>query len=376
MMQETRPDPFFILKKEDLNYLIFELKKTHRVIGPKIHNDVIVLSEIDFDDIPKGYKEQQTAGGYRLIKSDESIVFGFSQGFDSFKRFLNPPKFEVFSFKASKKGFSITTMLNQEKPLAFFAMRACDRAALRLYDRIFLEGVIRDPHYDLLRHDSIIIALNCLYPGDNCFCASTLTGPEVREGFDLLITELSETLLLESGSHVGERIISKLPCEPATDEDIAEKKLSIDRCRGMFKKKIRFNELPMLIYQNLEHQRWLEIAERDLECGNCTQVCPTCFCNSMYDSVLLSGISKKFTEISGKKIKVWDSCFSRNFARVHGGNFRLTRKARYRHWFAHKLAYTMEQFGLQGCVGCGRCITWCPVGIDITQELEALRIVR
>lgn len=364
------------IKKQDLEYLFSKLKKTHRVIGPKIVNDVIVLSDIDFDDIPVGYKDQQTAGSYRLAKSDESIMFGFSPGPDSFKRFLNPPKLEIFSFKASKKGFSITPMLNQEKPFAFFAMRACDREALRLYDRIFLEGVIKDPHYDMLRQNSLIIALNCVYPGDNCFCASIGTGPEVIEGYDLLITELNDYLLLESGSAEGDRIMNGLPHEQANDMDIAEKKSSLDRCRSKFKKTMRFNELPMLIYKNLEHQRWLDTADRDLECGNCTQVCPTCFCNSMYDSVLLNGISKKFSEISGQKIRVWDSCFSRNFARVHGGNFRLSRKARYRHWVAHKLAYCMEQFGLPGCVGCGRCITWCPVGIDITQELEALRVVR
>lgn len=364
------------VKKQDLEYVFSELKKTHRIIGPKIENDVIILSEIDFADIPKGYKDQQSAGSYRLIKSDDSNIFGFSLGPDSFKRFLYPPYAELTTFKSSKKKISITPLLYNEKPFAFFGIRACDRAALKLYDRIFLEGVIRDPYYDSLRNNSLIIALNCIYPGDNCFCASIGTGPDVKEGYDLLITELSEAIVLESGSLAGDRIMKALPQERVSDIDILEKKSRLDNCRDMFKKTIKFNELPMLIYQNLEHQRWIDIAERDLECGNCTQVCPTCFCSSFFDSVELKGISKMFSDISGKKIRTWDSCFSRNFARVHGGNFRTSRKARYRHWFAHKLAYCMEQFGLPGCVGCGRCITWCPAGIDITQELEALRIAQ
>jgi ferredoxin len=144
----------------------------------------------------------------------------------------------------------------------------------------------------------------------------------------------------------------------------------------MMPKKISAGELPSLVYRNLEHPRWSDIAKRDLECGNCTQVCPTCFCNSSYDLMLLSGYVQKFQEFSGVHMRKWDSCFSRNFARVHGGNFRPSRRARYRQWMAHKLTYTPDQFGLPGCVGCGRCITWCPAGIDITEELEALRSVR
>lgn len=364
------------IKKQDLSFLFLELQKTHNIIGHKIEKDVLMLSSIDFGDIPAGYTDRQAAGMYRLVKSDNHDIFTFSSGPDSFKRYLNPPYSEVFAYQVSKRKFNASAIKSYDNPFAFFGMRACDRAALKFYDRVFLEGVVRDFCYETLRDNLLIIALNCLYPGDNCFCLSAGTGPEFTDGYDLLITELEEEFLLETGSQAGSRLINSLPLISVNQKDIDEKALRIKNCKEKFKKTIIFSELPELVYRNLEHPRWSDIAERDLECGNCTQVCPTCFCTSAFYNLEFRGIAKNFSTLSGKKIKKWDSCFSRNFARVHGGNFRISRRARYRHWFAHKLAYSMEQFGLLGCVGCGRCITWCPAGIDITQELEALRDVR
>ncbi|MCB0197785.1 MAG: 4Fe-4S dicluster domain-containing protein, partial [Anaerolineae bacterium] len=123
---------------------------------------------------------------------------------------------------------------------------------------------------------------------------------------------------------------------------------------------------PNLLYQNLEHPRWDHIANRCLSCANCTQVCPTCFCS---DVVEVSDLENHKDE----RLRVWDSCFSLDFSHVHGGNIRPTTRARYRQWLTHKLASWIDQFGTLGCVGCGRCITWCPVGIDLTEEVRAIR---
>lgn len=361
------------IKKDALKSIFKRLKISHRIIGPKIENNVIVLKEIDYNDIPAGYKDIQKPSFYRIETNKRPDIFSFSNGPDSFKRFLQPPLREVFKFKKSKTSISISPLLIKEMPIAFLGIRACDLSALRLYDRIFLEGPVRDENYRDLRKDLIIIAVNCLYPCDNCFCSSMGTGPEVRSGFDILITELRDSFILEINTIIGEEIVKGLPFEGINAKDADERLSRIEDCRKMINKSVPFNELPRIIYRNLEHPRWADIARRDLECGNCTQVCPTCFCNSAYDYVQISGISKKQADISGSRIRIWDSCFSRNFARVHGGNFRPSRRARYRHWMSHKLAYTFEQFGITGCVGCGRCITWCPAGIDITHEVEALK---
>lgn len=378
------------IKKDTLRLIFDRLRDSYRIIGPRIENSVIVLAEIEFEDLPVGYKDHQGRGVYQLSNpplpsfgkggagglgedQQKGSVFSFSVGPHSFKRFFHPPVKELFAFKKSRRGISIATSLKKEKPFAFIGMRACDISALKLYDRIFLEGPVRDRDYDSLRKDSLIIAVNCLYPGDNCFCHSMGTGPELKDGFDLAISELADSFLLEAGTSRGKDILPGLPSEEITDIDMNEKSARAENCRKMMKKSVKSHELPWLIYRNLEHPRWAEIASRDLECGNCTQVCPTCFCNSTYDLLHFSWISRESQEISGRRMRKWDSCFSRNFARVHGGNFRPSRMARYRQWMSHKLAYMLEQFGLPGCVGCGRCITWCPVGIDITEELEALR---
>lgn len=362
------------LKKERLDSLFSKLSGSHKVIGPKIENGVIVLGEMDVHDIPAGFEDQQQAGSYRLIKGSRPEIFSFSAGPDSFKRFLHPPVSEMFAFRKSRTGIAITPPDRQGEPLAFVGVRACDLAALKLYDRVFLGGPDKDQLYESLRRDSLIIALDCSYPGDNCFCHAMGTGPAATDGFDIALAEFQDSFLLETGTIAGQRLLDGLPMEEATEDDMEERAARTERCLGMMKKSVRTDDLPGLIYRSFDHPRWSDIAERDLECGNCTQVCPTCFCNSRYDLVRLAGISPA-REVSGTRVRKWDSCFSRNFSRVHGGNFRPSRRARYRQWMSHKLAYTREQFGVPGCVGCGRCITWCPAGIDITRELEALRDV-
>jgi formate hydrogenlyase subunit 6/NADH:ubiquinone oxidoreductase subunit I len=121
-----------------------------------------------------------------------------------------------------------------------------------------------------------------------------------------------------------------------------------------------------LLYRNAEHPRWDEVATRCLSCANCTMVCPTCFCTTVEDVTDLTGEH-------AERWRKWDSCFTMDFSYIHGGSVRPSVKARYRQWLTHKLASWIDQFGVSGCVGCGRCITWCPAGIDITEEVRAIR---
>ena len=125
-------------------------------------------------------------------------------------------------------------------------------------------------------------------------------------------------------------------------------------------------ELKELLYANAESPIWDAVAERCLSCTNCTAVCPTCFCTSVEDVTDLSG------DVAGRE-RVWDSCFNADFSYIHGGTVRGSTRSRYRQWMTHKLGSWIDQFGMSGCVGCGRCITWCPAAIDITEEAAALR---
>jgi len=364
------------IRKEHLKAIFDLLEERFRIIGPKIANNTVILSEISFSDIPAGCRDHQGPGKYRLEEQGSDGVFTFSPGPDSFKKFLHPSSEKLFDFRKTAKSLVVERTATEEKPMAFVGVRACDLAALALLDKAFLEGPVPERGYEHRRKNLFIVAVNCLTPGDTCFCDSLGTGPEVTTGFDLALTEAADFFLIETGSIEGEKVLETLPHEEVRDVDLDAKKASIARCREMMKRSMKTRDLPGIIYRNLEHPRWAEIAAKDLECGNCTMVCPTCFCNSSFDIVSASDISGSSGEFSGQRKRTWDSCFSKNFARVHGGNFRPTRRARYRHWMTHKLAYWIDQFGRPGCVGCGRCITWCPVGIDITEELEELRRVR
>ena len=121
-----------------------------------------------------------------------------------------------------------------------------------------------------------------------------------------------------------------------------------------------------LLYGNPEHSQWDNVASRCLACANCTMVCPTCFCSTVDD-----GTSLDLRE--AWRDRRWDSCFTLEHSHMHSGPVRSSTKSRYRQWMTHKLASWIDQFGTSGCVGCGRCITWCPVGIDITEEVSAIR---
>jgi ferredoxin len=364
------------IRKEDFRVLFEVLAESYRTIGPKAVNGTVVLSEISFADIPAGYADRQGPGSYRLEGRKTDEVFSFSPGPDSFKKFLHPSSSTVFSFKKSARAMTIETPAMEEQPMAFVGVRACDLAALNLLDKVFLEGPVRERGYDSRRKDIFIAAVNCFQPGENCFCDSMGTGPEAKEGFDLALSEIGGSFLVEAGTAKGEKILGKIPHEHAQESDLDKKKAAVSRCEQMMKKTMKTVDLPGVLYRNSEHPRWTEIAERDLGCGNCTMVCPTCFCSSSFDILSLQAMSGNLREFAGVRRRSWDSCFSKNFAKVHGGNFRPSRRARYRHWITHKLAYWIEQFGRPGCVGCGRCISWCPVGIDITHELEELRRVR
>jgi sulfhydrogenase subunit beta (sulfur reductase) len=341
------------------------------VLGPTIRDGAIVYDEIaSLTDLPIGWTDEQQAGSYRLKKRKDQAYLGFVVGPQSWKKFLHPASQRLFAAKKNKKGFEITAQGEPAHRYAFFGVRACELEAISIQDKVFLGGTYVEPSYKARRESLFIIAANCTQAGGTCFCASMETGPRVGRGYDLALTEIitddQHYFLVDAGSAYGQEVLNDIPKRRARSEECEAGNDAIAQAEAHMGRHLNTNGIEDLLLDNLEHARWDNIGNRCLSCANCTMVCPTCFCVSVEDHTSLDG---QETE----RVRKWDSCFSSDFSYIHGGNIRRLTRSRYRQWLTHKLASWTKQFGTSGCVGCGRCITWCPVGIDLTEEVRSIR---
>ncbi len=357
-----------LLAKQSLHDLITTLQESgYLVIGPKLEQEAIIYGEIEsLEDLPRGWTDLQAPGQYRLKKQDDDAYFGYAVGPGSLKQYLYPPRQLVATATRDGTRWEFEAIENVDQKYAFLGVRACEIAAMRVQDRVFLEGAYVDPLYAKRRDSAIIIAVNCTVAASTCFCTSMKTGPECESGFDLALTELPDAFVIEAGSEKGETILRNLPTSPATTTDIEQAEKLQQQAVDQISKTMNFVNLREDLLSNLDHDRWAETALRCLSCGNCTMVCPTCFCSSVEEVSDLTGDHVK-------RQRNWDSCFDIDFTYQNGAIVRDDIRSRYRQWLTHKLATWHDQFDQSGCVGCGRCITWCPVGIDLTQEVAAIR---
>lgn len=371
-----QPGELFILKRQQLDQLFDVLKdRGYCLIGPTVRDGAVIYDQIgSSNDLPIGWADEQQGGVYRLKKRADSALFGYTVGPHAWKRWLFPPTLKLFRLRRAASGFEIvdqpSTDDTQHPRYAFIGVRACELHAIAIQDRVFLEGAYVDPTYQRRREHLFIVAVNCGQAGGTCFCHSMNTGPKVTTGFDLALTEILQDgrhdFVVEVGTALGAAVLAEVTHEAATDEDKATAERIVEATAKQMGRTLDTTDIQNLLYRNVEHPRWDEVARRCLTCANCTMVCPTCFCSTVEDVTDLTG---QYAE----RWRKWDSCFTMDFSYIHGGSVRVSSKARYRHWLIHKLASWIDQFGSSGCVGCGRCITWCPVGIDITEEVRAIR---
>jgi ferredoxin len=354
----------------------------YRTIGPRIMDSAIVYGDLEsVDQLPAGYLDRQDGGSYRLEKDESAGYFDHVVGPQSLKGFLFPPRETLLESVRTNGTWQMTAPEVDAKPLAVIGVRSCDLHALAIQDKVFLGGPYVDPGYKARREKLFLVAVNCRRAAATCFCHSMKTGPAVSGGFDLALTELNPHFLVEVGSARGGEILDAVEWSPATSQQVEEahvvSTLLEAELQGRESKPSVQNGAPRerfldttnihdLLLGNLEHPRWAEVAERCLACANCTMVCPTCFCASVEDVSDLSGDNVQ-------RERAWDSCFTAEHSTTNTGTVRKTTASRYRQWLTHKLATWHDQFGTSGCVGCGRCITWCPVAIDLTEEVAAIR---
>jgi ferredoxin len=342
-----------------------------QIVGPTVVDEAIVFDEIrSVADLPIGWTDEQDAGRYRLKPRADGAFFGYAVGPHSWKKFLFPPQVRLWAARRENNAFAVKGEPQPAPKFAFLGVRACDLAAIGIQDRVFMGGAFTDPIYKARREEAFIIALHCGTAGGTCFCVSMKTGPKARNGFDLALTEVlidaRHFFVVESGSAAGAELLGELAIREATQTEIDAAESVVAHTAARMGRSMEASGVKELLYANMDHPRWDEVASRCLTCANCTMVCPTCFCSSVEDTTDLTGDH-------AERWRRWDSCFTVDFTHIVGGSVRGSGKSRYRQWLTHKVATWHDQFGTSGCVGCGRCITWCPVGIDITEEVRAIR---
>ncbi|MFJ9847557.1 4Fe-4S dicluster domain-containing protein [Kitasatospora sp. NPDC101155] len=361
------------LDEEGLAALVEALRQRgFTVIGPTVREGVIVLAELaSADELPHGWGVGTEAGTYRLRRREDRAAFAHSAGPQSWKTFLHPPRARLWQADRAEDG-TVTVREDDDPPPrhAFLGVRPCDLGAIAVQDRVLTGGAYADPVYGSRRAGAFLVVVECTEPGGVCFCASMGTGPGLPDGsaYDLALTETVESdglhYLVRAGSPDGEDVLAELPTHP-TDGEHA--RTAVADAAGRMGRSMDPTDLRALMAGTMTAERWDQVADRCLTCGNCTMVCPTCFCTT----------TEEITDLTGdhaERWRRWDSCFDLDFSYLHGtGPVRSSARSRYRQWLTHKLGTWYDQFGSSGCVGCGRCIAWCPVGIDITEEVAALR---
>jgi ferredoxin len=392
----------------------------YRVIGPTVRGSAIVHAPItSIDELPRGWGDEQESAHYRLRRRDDDALFGFAASPQAAKQVLFPADELLWRGRRAAGQFAVedrgvvggalaktctedaapdsdrvggdarvpdggtgtlhatdpaappeTAPPADAPPYAFLGIRSCDLRAVEIHDTVLLGRAFVDVRYAARREGAFVVAVTCTDPGGTCFCVSMGGGPHPESGYDLALTELLDDgphrFVVEVGTQRGAEVLAGLAAGPALASDVMAAHGVAASAAERMGRTLDTDGLKEALYAAVESPRWDDIAARCLACTNCTLVCPTCFCTSVEDVADLTGDL-------AERHRVWDSCFTQDFAYVHGGSVRPDTRSRYRQWMTHKLASWQDQFGSSGCVGCGRCITWCPAAIDITAEATALR---
>ncbi len=372
----------YLLNAAGFDTLLAALQRRgYEVVGPRVRDRAIVYDTLtSAAELPIGWHDEHAGGRYRIERATtaphDRAFFNYVVGPHSWKKYLFPSHETLWRAQRDGAGFRSEEIAEPTPKRAFIGVRSCELHAIAIQDRVFIGGDRIDPRYAERRENIFTVAVNCSTAGANCFCVSMNTGPRVTAHYDLVLTELLDDdrhdFLIAAGSALGAEILAELPLSPATAIDREEVDVLMDATAAMMGRDMDTRDIKTLLYDNATHPRWEDVAQRCVSCGNCTAVCPTCFCSTVEDVTSLDG---EHTQ----RERYWASCFTQDFTHIAGAintigsSTRVSTAARYRHWLTHKLAGWIDQFDTSGCVGCGRCITWCPPGIDLTEEVAAIR---
>ena len=336
------PSIFKILKKDRLPGFLERLVRERQVFAPVRKGEVILIREID---------------------SPSQVILAYRNAKESPKSALFPQREALFRYRTEKGKAEVDVPAGAAKGRVLFGIRPCDARGLLLLDKVF-GGGCGDPYYMEKRRDTVVVSLGCADPNPSCFCLTMGGGPCSAEGSDLLLLDLGDFHLAEAVNEKGAALLEDQAFEKSDEESLSLVEKIRKQAEACMQPVAKKENLEQDLEQLFNDPVWKDLAESCLSCGICTYLCPTCHCFDLCDEA--SGQA-------GERIRVWDSCqFPLFTQQASGFNPRPTVKERFRQRIMHKLSYLPKSQSMTGCVGCGRCVTECPVNLDIREVMVSL----
>lgn len=335
-----------VIAKENFKAFINLLLKKYRLIGP---------TQVDGDE------------RYAIVKSPHDLKLNQRNSRLSPKAIFFPQTEPLFYFDETSNDVNISEDNDEsvQTLTLIIGLRPCDALAISLLDRVFKENEPRDPYYTKRRQSTRIITLVCCQVQPTCFCTAVGCGPDAATGSDILCYELPGRYLLKAQSPEGDELMDAVSdfLTPVTRNDREDARLIIADVKSRIEKDLDVNEMQKKL-EDFNASWWEQFYDKCLGCGICTYLCPTCHCFDISDEVVKD---------HGRRVRTWDSCqFPLFTLHASGHNPRPSKKERVRQRIMHKFSYTSKYYGSVFCVGCGRCILYCPVNMDIRKIIKQI----
>jgi sulfhydrogenase subunit beta (sulfur reductase) len=332
-----------VIKKEDIADFLDTLLKDYEVFAPVKRDRLVVFDQ---------------------IHSGREAFLTFTATVMSPKEILLPQSETLFTYSSTDSAADLEVPSGREKPRLIFGIHPCDVKSLVFLDRIFNEEEYKDVYYLERRKGMVVVSMGCIKPRLTCFCTSVGGGPFSTEGSDLQLVDIGDEYVVQVLSDKGEKLLGKARLEDAGEDKVSLMRRVAEDAEASMAPKLNIDGLKEKLDKMFDDPIWDVLTEKCLSCGVCTYLCPTCYCFDIVDEARVSG---------GERIRLWDSCqFPLFTLQASGENPRPTSKERYRQRIMHKFSYLIDNCGRIGCVGCGRCVTECPVNLDIRQIITAI----
>jgi sulfhydrogenase subunit beta (sulfur reductase) len=338
---------YYYLKKNDMQKFLEHLKKKHKVVAPVKKENLFVFDEVD---------------------EASSICFDSIPTILPPKKYFTPRQEKLGYFKMGDVSMSNTKI--DVEPTIILGAHTCDIEGIECLDVVFNDNPI-DPYFNKRKKSMIVIGYECMKPCDEYATCSTMDTHNPKAGYDIMITDHGDKYILHTNSHAGDELLKNLSILKEEKDTVIVKKILEDKRKEKQKKftsplEAKYKELNKIFRASYESEIWKDVGKRCVSCGNCTAVCPTCYCFDIYDEVELD-------MTGGERKRVWDSCQLDEFATVAGGeNFRKERSSRQRHRYYRKFDYSIKKYNKFFCVGCGRCTRTCMAKISLIETVNDL----